>query len=833
MSTQKTHGTKKPFGMMVRLLGALVRPWLDVRLEPSTVDDAFLLPDIPVLYVIDSYGLANITALQEAVRRTGLPAPLQPMTHNDPSKKGRAVAALSRRQSFFGGSHGRSRSETLTHIIESAMTDDALRIQVVPVSIFIGRAPDRDKGWFSVLFSENWGVMGRFKRAMAVLINGRNTIVHFGQPAMLRDYLVEGENVERNTRRISRLLRSHFRTVRSAIIGADLSHRRTMVEGLLNTESIRQAITQTAEKEGTSVEASRQKARDMIYEVAADYSHPVIRSLSFIFRPFWNKVYRGIRVHHMDASKKATAGHEVIYVPCHRSHTDYLLMSYQLYENNMVPPHIAAGINLNLPVIGPILRRAGAFFLRRSFRANALYSAVFAEYMASLISRGVAIEYFIEGGRSRTGRSLPPKNGLLAMTVRGYLRQPERPVVFQPIYIGYEKLMEGDAYWSELSGQAKKKETFIGLVRAAASILRKRYGRVVVNFGEPIYLNDLMQDHAAEVNIQKDEVADRPSWLNPMVSDLANRIMTRINAAADLNPINLLALALLSTPKAAMDESDLIRAINLFKHLAEHITYSQHVSITPMNAEEIIQYGEDMNILQRSKHPLGDILSMDEHTAVLQSYFRNNVIHLFTASAWVACCFLNNRKLRVDLIKKLGHIMYPVLRAEWFLPWDDEGFAERIDDAIDVLAEQGLLSVDDSRTHVSRGPGQTDEVFLLRVLANSLIQSFQRHYTAVATLVNHGSGVLSSKELEQRCKQTTERFSRLYTQQAVPEFFDRALFREFLGKLREVGLVWLDDNTKLAFDDRLITLGEHSKTILSREHRHSILKASPDVTLDA
>src|SRR5690606_19834845 len=151
----------------------------------------------------------------------------------------------------------------------------------------------------------------------------------------------------------------------------------------------------------------------------------------------------------------------------------------------------------NLPIVGPILRRGGAFFLRRSFKSNALYSTIFSEYVAMLIDRGVSIEYFIEGGRSRTGRLLPPKGGMLAMTVRAFLRRPRRPVVFQPVYIGYEKLMEARSYQAELSGKAKKKESLFGLLRAFG-VLRHRYGKVAVNFGQPIFLNDLLDERAPE-----------------------------------------------------------------------------------------------------------------------------------------------------------------------------------------------------------------------------------------------------------------------------------------------------------------------------------------------
>ena len=173
---------------------------------------------------------------------------------------------------------------------------------------------------------------------------------------------------------------------------------------------------------------------------------------------------------------------EVIYAPCHRSHFDYLLLGYIGYEEGLQLPHIAAGINLNMPIVGPILRRGGAFFLRRSFRGNRLYAAVFDAYLHQVLVRGHSIEYFVEGGRSRTGRLLEPKAGMLAMTVRSYIKDPKRPVVFVPIYFGYEKLIEGDSFISELGGGEKKSESLFGLIRSLKA-LRENFGSVYVNIG--------------------------------------------------------------------------------------------------------------------------------------------------------------------------------------------------------------------------------------------------------------------------------------------------------------------------------------------------------------
>src|SRR4029453_19284834 len=115
--------------------------------------------------------------------------------------------------------------------------------------------------------------------------------------------------------------------------------------------------------------------------------------------------------------------------------------------------------------------------IRRSFRGNALYTAVFMKYLGLMMARGHSIEYFIEGGRSRTGRLLQPRTGMLAMTVRSYLREPRRPVVFVPVYFGYERLVEGRTYIGELSGRPKERESVLTLLRAIPT-LRSRFGRV-------------------------------------------------------------------------------------------------------------------------------------------------------------------------------------------------------------------------------------------------------------------------------------------------------------------------------------------------------------------
>src|SRR5690606_10043994 len=435
-------------------------------------------------------------------------------------------------------------------------------------------------------------------------------------------------------------------------------------------------------------------------------------------------------------------GHEVVYVPCHRSHMDYLLLSYLLFTRGIVPPHIFAGINLNLPVIGTLLRKGGAFFARRSFRGNALYSAVFREYMAQLVAGGYSIEYFIECGRSRTGRLLPPKNGTLAMTVRGYLRNPSRPVMFQPVYIGYEKLMEGNSYLDELTGKPKQSESIWQLLTGIPKVLRSNYGQVVVNFGEPIRLDDMLAEHAPDWHAEPVPDDQKPAWLTDTVNALANAIQVNVNRAADVNPVNLLAMALLSTPKHAMGAAGLLAQIALSKKLLAELPYSRHVTVTPHSPEQIVAHGVEIGMLSRTEHPLGDVLGVGGDTAVLMSYFRNNVLHLFVAAAWIAVCFQNNRRMSRNGVLRLGRSVYPFLQAELFLPWTEDEFAQRLSRTIDIFAGEGLLEVvsPDDGDILSRNAGQTDEVFRLRAIGHSLQQAFERYYIAISVLAKNGPG---------------------------------------------------------------------------------------------
>lgn len=809
----------------LRLLGWITDPLLKVRTVSQDRERPFD-PDKPVIYVLEHGGLSNLLILDRACREAGWPRPTESIRFGDRHRLRRWIWLHRVRRRWSFTAHDEVRVDRLQQLLTTLHLEDAHDAQLVPVSVFIGRGPNTKPGWFRELVAEHWASVSRLRRFVSILFNGRSVLVRADKPIRVGELLRQPVNLQKSGQTSSRLFRFIFHRARTAVIGPDLSHRRRWISTIVARPAVREAIVRDAGPKGR-VETSTRKARRYLWEIAADYSYPVIRSLSLILGWFWNQIYSGVRVNHFDTVADVAANREVIYVPCHRSHMDYLLLSYLLYRNGLVPPHIAAGVNLNLPVVGSILRRGGAFFMRRSFRSNPLYATVFREYLGALLQNNFSIEYFIEGGRSRSGRLLPAKGGMLSMTVKSYLYAPQRKVVFQPVYIGYEKLIEGKSYLGELSGRPKEKESLIGLLRSFA-VLRNRYGHVTVNFGEPIELDEILNRHDPNWRALKGEDDAKPVWLNPLIAELGDNILGRINQAADVNPVNLLAVVLLGTPRLSIGEDDLARLLDLTRGIVELGGYSGRVTLSPMSSAEIIRHGEQLGWIRRIKHPLGDVLTASGDEGVLLSYFRNNVLHLFVTASWVAVCFLAGKRLSRQAVVTLGQSVYPFLKNELFLPWSAEAFGAQVDRTVDLLVQQQLLTLDaEGKTLLPPAEG-TDAYFAIRVLAHSTLQTVQRYYLVVSLLTRSGSGTLSAGELENLCVLAAQRIMMLQ-EHSGPEFCDRGLFRTFIGMLKSEGLVAMNADAKLDFTPALNKIASDAKLLLSRELRHSIHKMSSDV----
>jgi len=809
------------------LLRAILHWWVKAKSLPSPFEDLDIDLQKPICYVIDSYSLSSLLILDKSCEELKLPRPLWPLPVLE-GVEARAYLALRRKKGLIvRRTTPRSHSETLKRMVEMICDGQEPDIQLVPVTVLIGRAPDKETGLAKIFFTESWEIGGRIRRFISSLINGRSTIVQYSPPISLRKLADEDLGAARSLRKVSRILRVHFRRVRSAAIGPDLSHRRTVVDQMLRSPSVRIAISEQARKNKISEHKAWKQARKDAYEIAADYSYAFVRAAYFALTWFWNRIYDGVELQHFRAFQKLAPDYEVIYVPCHRSHIDYLLVSYFIYHNGLVPPHVAAGLNMNLPVLGRYIRKGGAFYLRRSFHSQKLYSAVFQEYLSRIFANGTSIEYFIEGTRSRTGRLLRPKGGMLSMTVRGYLKSSSRPVMFQPIYVGYERLVEGNSYTAELSGQKKKSESLSDLFKIFG-VVKERYGKVHVSFAKPIFLDDMLDKHAPGWRDNPLESDQKPSWLSPMVQQLGDQIMTAMNEAAHVNAINLLAVILLTMKKQAIAREELLDQLDLYLSLLEHCRYSDRITYTDRSAGEIISYGIEMGVIEARQHPLGDIIALSPEHAVLLTYFRNNISHLVAVPSLVASCFLNERKIDRTKLHRVTQAIYPFLKSELFLPWGEDGLVETVDNHIKWLKDQGLLLEHEESGILERAEGSSQEAQRLRIMGHGQIQTFERYYITIAVLAKNGSGILARSELERLCLLTAQRISQL-SEFAAPEFYDRNLFRQFIALLRENGTLTTNPEGKLEFGDEITQMSEDAKIILSKEIRYGIMRVAPQV----
>ncbi len=802
-----------------RLLYAWVRP----RAFPELPDELGLDPAKPVCYVLQDRQLTNILVLAEETRKAAMPLAEAALVAG-PVRARRSFFFLTRPQRLVSSARDRyGHSPLLQRIVAAGIADPNLDVQVVPVTILWGRAPDKQESILKALFSETWRPPGHLRQLMAVLLHGRQALVRFSAPLSLRELLKDGLEEPRALRKLSRVLRVHFRRQREMAIGPDLSHRNTQVDSLLAAEPVRQAIAEESASRSVSLEEAEARARAFALEIASDYTYGVIRALELFLDWVWNRIFDGIVVRNFDVVTRIAPDHGIVYVPCHRSHVDYLLLSFLIFRRGLMPPHIAAGANLNLPVVGPLLRRGGAFFLRRSFKGEPLYAAVFDEYLHLMLARGFPIEYFIEGGRSRGGRLLPPKAGMLGMTIRSFLRSHERPLVFVPVYVGYEKVVEADSYLRELAGRPKSGESLWGVLSAVRE-LRRYFGRAHVNFGRPLDLGEALDRLQPGWGSGGDA---RAPWVRDAIHDVAVHLARRINEAAVVNPINMTALVLLATPKQAIDEAALYRMVAHYRALLS-VTETGNAGgpeaaaegdREPVESVETIDQALRLGMLERIVHPLGDILRVPPGQAPYLSYFRNNVLHRVALPALVACLLAHNARLPRLRVEAAVGGLYRLLRAELFLPWEPEDLPAALDVVLGTLADRELVGSDGE--YLTSPEPNSREFMELGMLGETLRPTLERHFLTLALLGRHGSGRISRSALVDQSHLLAQRMALLYEFDS-PEFAEKSLFAGVIQNLIDEALLAEDESGLLVFDEGLTAPASDAELLLAEEVRQTI-----------
>ena len=731
----------------------------------------------PIMYVLPYDSKADLLALRAQCRLHDLPDPLESL-EIDGTLLPRHVFIHDGPRVFPYFVPNQQSVKLFHDYLDLHRNNPQLDVQMVPVSVMFGRAPGREvQGEQTPHLRELNGVQKFF----AVLWLGRDSFVRFSPMVSLRRMATEHGTDKTIAQKLARVARIHFARQRLAAVGPRLPVRHDLFNKLLQSKAIAKAVEDEARTKKISQEKAQQNAVELMEEIAADFSYEMIRLTDRVIGWTWSKIYQGINVSGGERVRQlALDGHGLVYVPCHRSHMDYLLLSYVLYHQGLVPPHIAAGINLNFWPAGPIFRRLGAFFIRRTFKGNKLYSTVFREYLGELFSRGYSVEYFVEGGRSRTGRLLDPKTGTLAMTIQAMLRGGNRPITVVPVYIGYEHVMEVGTYAKELRGAAKEKEGFMQMLRGLSKL--RNLGQGYVNFGEPLPLINYLNKQVPEWRDSIDPiVAQRPQWLTPAVNDIAQQIMERINNAGAANAMNLCVTALLASRQRSLTREQLTEQLECYLDLLRNVPYSPDATVPDMTPEALLEHALSMNKFETEKDNIGDIVILPREQAVLMTYYRNNIHHMLVMPSLIAAIVQQHSEITAAELLRQVTVIYPLLKSELFLRWDKQALPQLLQQLVAELARQQLIIIENDVMRLNAARFRT-----LQLLAAGMRETLQRY--AITFSILSANPEINRGSLEKESRTLAQRLSVLHGINA-PEFFDKAVFSTLVLTLRDEGYI--------------------------------------------
>ncbi|KAI7082109.1 acyltransferase [Hortaea werneckii] len=409
----------------------------------------------------------------------------------------------------------------------------------------------------------------------------------------------------------------------------------------------------------------RREIEAQLREVAEDWTDKMIckmeskyfiRSAYYLCTQLLTRAYhQGIHVSSDEvlhlrsvAAEAAKKKQSIIFLPCHRSHVDYVSLQLICYRLGLALPTVVAGDNLNFPVVGSFLQHAGAMWIRRSFGDDQLYTTLVQSYMDTLLQNGYNIECFVEGGRSRTGKLLQPKFGILSFLLDSVLSGRVEDAIVCPVSTQYDKVIEVDSYVSELLGQPKPKEDLAGFL-SASSVLSLKLGRVDVRFHEPWSLRGFIDEHRSRL-LQKSlpsagEMKVDLALKRRLLTTLGYKVLSDINDASVVMPTALVGTVLLTLRGRGVGKSELVRRV---EWLSDRVRAQggRVAHFAGQSTEAVV----DKALEVLGTNLVGDVPGLPESTFYAQdrfqlSFYRNMTIHLFVSQALVCAAMYTKVKL--------------------------------------------------------------------------------------------------------------------------------------------------------------------------------------------
>ena len=540
----------------------------------------------------------------------------------------------------------KAKTDPIQYLIELQKSTEH-PVYIIPQLLFFSKNPHRSIPTLTDILFGPEDNPGRIRRLFGLFKNPGKVFFEVSEPVNLKTYLedesIRNQPIEYQSLVLRRNLLVQLNRHRQTITGPILKTRQELKESILTNRRFQEFMEKYATSRDTPLPEVRKKADGYIEEIAAGYNPAYIKIFSVLVGWIIRTMFDGVTVNNnaLNRIKRLALKGPLILIPCHKSHIDYLILSYLLYHNNMPVPLVAAGKNLSFWPMGRIFRSGGAFFIRRTFRGAVLYSKVFAEYIYKLLEEGYNIEQFIEGGRSRTGKLLMPKLGLLSILLNAYKNGACKDMIIVPIYIGYDRVLEEKSYLQELEGGKKEPETLKGVLKAR-KFLKKRYGKIYIQFDDPISMNELTTKFGTPL------VEMKPKEQNILCRNLGYRIINAINRSAVVTAYGLLAAAILNCGRDRFSYSQIISIAETYLNYLEtqkakladtlvidHVhavqqaldDFVQGKFIEPVSKEKDIEHSKRSYLLNASRRPFLE-------------YYKNSCIAFFIPPAFTAMTIL-------------------------------------------------------------------------------------------------------------------------------------------------------------------------------------------------
>lgn len=572
--------------------------------------------------------------------------------------------------------------------------DEHGSVTVVPVALFWRKGPRNQRRFLNLAY----GAPTRpsdFAKVSAFLANYRAMAVKVGEGIDVGEFVAARRGDTRDTlvRKLRRAVLIPLSREEKIVEGPSLRPRHKVAEWVLGSSRVEAAIETRAAGRRRSVEAARSEAESMFREISASMNSTFLAILSGVVSVLFGRLFQSIETTGLDRVAQVAARNPIVLVPNHRSYFDFLLLSWLFYKHYMVPPHIAARENMAFGPFGFIFRRAGAFFLRRSFD-DELYKEVFRSYVSFLVREGFPQEFFIEGGRSRTGRTLSPKLGMLSWNIEAFLDSGRRDLFFVPVAITYERLVEESAMLSELAGQRKQTENLRGLLRAR-KILGRRWGSATIRFDAPISV-------AAAMGEEREALADDEAGelRRDFVARLGNQIVERINASTAANATSVAAAVFLGAARPGLLRHDLTARMRELVELLRVVG----AEITPALEADLPDFGDSVAFLRRSdliravEDERGEILYFEDAKRRALDIYRNSILH-FLAPASFTARRLRGGASREELREDLA-FWTDLFYHEFFNP-PQHALGENFDATLRYFERAGIAELHDGRYRVA------------------------------------------------------------------------------------------------------------------------------------